>query len=102
MSAPAPDMRWVIVHVPGPAWQPGRAPFEQPGVAGHVGHYGTWLESGKLSMGGPFLDEGGGGMMITAPGVAEDDVRAFAAAVPAVIAGLLTVHVRRWLVGLHA
>ena len=102
MSALAPDMRWVIVHAPGPAWQPGRPPFEQPGIAAHVAHYGTWLESGTLAMGGPFLDADAGGMMITACDVPEDDVRMFAAADPAVAAGLLTVHVRRWLVGMQA
>jgi uncharacterized protein YciI len=102
MSTPAPDIRFIVVHAPGPAWQPGRAPFEQPGVAEHVGHYRAWLASGKLAMGGPFIDADGGGMMITAPGVAEDEVRAFALADPAVAAGLLTANVRRWLVGMQS
>jgi uncharacterized protein YciI len=102
MSAAAPDIRWVVVHAPGPAWQPGRPPFEQPGIGAHVAHYRTWLGNGMLAMGGPFLDADGGGMMITAPDVPEDEVRAFAAADPAVVAGLLMVHVRRWLVGMHA
>jgi len=102
MSNAAPDIRCVVVHAPGPAWQPGRPAFEQPGVAGHVAHYRTWLASGKLAMGGPFIDADGGGMMITAPGVGEDEVRTFARADPAVATGLLTVQVRRWLVGMHA
>jgi len=102
MSAPAPDVRFVVVHAPGPAWQPGRPPFEQPGIAAHVGHYRAWLETGRLAMGGPFIDADGGGMMITAGDATEEEVRAFALADPAVVAGLLTVHVRRWLVGMHA
>jgi len=102
MSAPVPDLRWVVVHAPGPTWQAGLPPFEQPGIAAHVAHYRAWLASGKLAMGGPFLDAGGGGMMITTRDVGEDELRAFAAADPAVVAGLLTLDVRRWLVGMQA
>jgi uncharacterized protein YciI len=102
MSARAPDIRVIVLHAPGPAWQAGKPPFEQPGVGDHVGHYRAWLASGRLAMGGPFLDAAGGGMMICAAGVPEDEARSFALADPAVASGLLTVHVRRWLVGMHA
>jgi uncharacterized protein YciI len=96
-----PPIRFAVMHRPGPAWQPGVSPFEQTGVAEHVGHYRTWLANGKLAMGGPFLDGNGGGMMITVPGLDEDEVRAFALADPAVVSGLLVADVRRWLVGMQ-
>ncbi len=96
------DVRCVIVHAPGPAWQAGKSMFEQPGLDRHVAHYRQWLEQGRLMAGGPFLDAQGGGMMVPQPGVDEDELRAFAAADPAVQSGLLTVTVRPWLLGMKA
>ena len=100
-SAPARDVRLVVLHGAGPAWLPGRSPFEQPGIAEHVAHYRQWLQSGKLALGGPHLDAAGGGMMIPEPGVSEAEVREFAAADPAVKSGLLTFEVRPWLIGMR-
>ena len=98
---PMQDIRYVVFHRPGPAWIPGKTLFEQPGVREHVGHYRQWLESGKLEMGGPHLDAAGGGMMIPVAGVAEEEVRRFAADDPAVLGGTLVVDVRPWLVGMR-
>lgn len=95
------DIRHVVFHRPGPAWQPGRSLFEQPGVRGHVAHYRQWLEAGKLTLGGPHLDEAGGGMMIPAAGLDADEVRRFAEADPAVLDGTLVVEVRPWLIGMQ-
>lgn len=100
-GAPTRDVRLVVLHRPGPAWLPGRSPFEQPGIGEHVAHYRQWLQSGKLALGGPHLDAAGGGMMIPEAGVGEDEVRAFAAADPAVRGGLLTFEVRPWLIGMR-
>ena len=47
-----------------------------------------------------FLDDAGGGMMIPAPGLSEAEIVAFANADPAVAAGLLTVQVREWMIGM--
>lgn len=95
------DIRYVVLHAPGPAWKPG-VPFSaQDGVQGHVGHFRELLENGKLHLGGPFLDEQAGGMMIPAEGLSEAEIRAFAQADPAVASGLLTVSVRPWLVGMQ-
>ncbi len=96
---PAPQ--YVVVHAPGPAWAPGVPAMEQEGLPLHVAHYAALLEAGKLVMGGPFLDARSGGMMIAEPGVAEAELRAYAASDPAVVSGLLTFEVRPWLVGLH-
>ena len=93
--------QFVVLHTPGPSWKPGVAAFEQDGLGLHVAHYATLLAADKLVMGGPFLDARSGGIMIAAPGVAEEDLRAFAAEDPAVRSGLLTFEVRPWLADLH-
>lgn len=95
------DVRFVVLHRPGPRWQAGVPLFEQPGLAEHIGHYREWLAQGKLMAGGPYLDDTAGGMMIPEPGVTEDDMRAFALRDPAVVSGLLTAEIRPWLVGMH-
>ena len=94
------DVRYVVLHRPGPAWLPGKSMFEQPGIRAHVEHYRKWLEAGKLQLGGPHLDPAGGGMMIPAQGVQEAEVRAFALADPAVKDGTLIAEVRPWLIGM--
>lgn len=94
------DVRFVVFHRPGPAWQAGKSMFEQPGVREHVAHYRVWLEAGKLQMGGPHLDAEGGGMMVPAAGVTEQEAREFSAADPAVRSGTLTAELRPWLIGM--
>lgn len=94
------DVRYVVLHSPGPAWQADRSVFNQPGIDKHIAHYREWLAAGKLEMGGPYLDTAGGGMMIPIAGVSEDDVRRFANDDPAVKDGILVVQVRPWLVGM--
>ena len=94
------DIRYVVFHRPGAAWQQGKSMFEQPGVREHVAHYRRWLEAGKLAFGGPHLDAGGGGMMVPVAGIPEDEVRHFASEDPAVADGTLVAEVRPWLVGM--
>jgi len=96
------DVRFVVFHKPGPKWLPGKTLSEQPGVMDHIGHYKKLLEARKLALGGPHLDEAGGGMMIPAAGVNESEIVAFAAEDPAVRSGLLTFEVRAWLIGMRA
>lgn len=97
-----PDIRHVVFHQPGPAWVAGLGLSEQPGLRAHVAHYRTWLEAGKLALGGPHLDDAGGGMMIPSAGVSEAEIREFALKDPAVLDGTLTVAVRPWLIGMSA
>jgi uncharacterized protein YciI len=94
------DIRYLVLHAPGPQWKPGRPFLEQEGVQDHVAHYRQWLADGKLALGGPFLDEHAGGMMIPVEGLSEAQITEFAQADPAVQSGLLRVAVRPWLVGM--
>lgn len=97
---PMKDIRFVIVHTPGPNWDPGKSLFDQVGVQEHVNHYRKLQAAGKLALGGPFLDEAGGGMMIPEPGVTKEELDEFAQADPAVRSGLLKAQVRPWLIGM--
>jgi uncharacterized protein YciI len=96
------DIRYAVLHSPGPNWVSGKSLFEQPGVKEHAEHYRKLLAEGKLILGGPFLDERGGGMMIPAAGVTEAEIRSLATEDPAVKSGLLLVEVRPWLIGMSA
>jgi len=102
-SRPAPerDIRFVVIHHPGPKWVEGKSIFEQPGLEAHIEHYRKLLAEGKLMVGGPFLDDDGGGMMIPEPGTSREEIATFAEADPAVRSGLLTFEVRPWLVGMR-
>lgn len=95
------DVRFIVVHKPGPAWLRDRSPFEQPGMQDHVAHYRQWQAQGRLTLGGPFLDGAAGGMMVPEPGLSEAEVQAFAQADPAVKSGVLTFEVRPWLIGMR-
>jgi uncharacterized protein YciI len=95
------DMRHVVFHQPGPKWDSALPFFEQEGVQEHVGHYRALHAEGKLEMGGPFLDATSGGMMITAQGVDDAEIAAFAEADPAVRSGLLIAVVRPWMLGMR-
>ena len=94
------DIRFVLMHSPGPRWKAGVSVVEQPGIAQHIEHFRALLESGKLEMGGPFLDDAAGGMMIPTAGISELEIAEFAHADPAVVTGLLRVEIRRWMIGM--
>ena len=94
------DIRYVVFHTPGPNWKPGVPVFQQEGLQAHVQYFHGLLDSGKLVLGGPFLDEAAGGMMIPEPGLTRQDIEAFAMADPTVVSGLLRASVREWLVGM--
>ena len=57
-------IRYVAFHRPGPKWQAGVDFREQEGVGEHVQHYLKLHEHGKLELGGPFLLQDAGGMMV--------------------------------------
>lgn len=88
------DIRFVVIHKPGPNWKPGVPAFEQVGLQQHVEHYRQLLDACKLVLGGPFVDDASGGMMIPEPGVSEDEMRNFATADSAVMSGLLQFELR--------
>ena len=95
-----PHVRFVVIHRPGPAWQPGVDFREQPGVMEHVGHYAGLHADGKLELGGPFLTDDAGGMMVATSDVSEEELAAFAGSDPAVASGLLEFEVRPWYVAM--
>lgn len=99
-AQPARDVRYVVLHRPGPAWVAGKPLFEQAGLAEHIAHYRQWQQQGKLVLGGPYMDATAGGMMIPEAGLSETEVREFAAADPAVKSGLLLAEVRPWMIGM--
>ena len=102
MSNPTPSrVRYVVIHKPGPAWQYGLDFREQAGVGQHVQHYLKLHEQGKLELGGPFLLQDAGGMMVATRDVSEAELKAFAASDPAVQAGLLIYEVRPWLTAME-
>ena len=96
-----PELRYVVVHKPGPNWKPEVSAFEQPGLQAHVEHFRRLLQEGKLVMGGPFMDGASGGMMVPEAGVSEAEITNFASEDPAVKAGLLVFEVRPWLPALR-
>jgi uncharacterized protein YciI len=100
-ARPARNLHYVVIHRPGPAWEPNKSPFEQPGMQGHVDHYRTLRAEGKLLLGGPFMDKSGGGMMISEAGVSEREISEFAATDPVVKSGVLTFEVRPWMIGMR-
>lgn len=99
-STPRP-VRYVVFHSPGPAWKHGVDFRQQDGVGEHVQHYLKLHEEGKLELGGPFLLQDAGGMMVATKEVSHDELEAFAAADPAVKAGLLVYEIRPWLTAME-
>ena len=89
-------IRQVVFDSPGPGWHAGADFRQQPGVGDHVAHYAKLFAQGKLELGGPFMIEGVGGMMISVPGLSSEELKAFAGEDPAVRSGLLTYAVRPW------
>lgn len=93
------ELKQAVFHSPGPKWQKGVDFHEQPNIMAHVQHYAKLHQEGKLLLGGPFIDQDAGGMMI-ADGVSREELEAFAADDPAVKDGLLTFEVKTWYVAM--
>jgi uncharacterized protein YciI len=94
-------VRYVVFHKPGPKWQHGVDFREQDGVGEHVQHYLKLHKQGKLELGGPFLLQDAGGMIVATRDVSQDELDAFAADDPAVRSGLLIYEVRPWLTAME-
>jgi len=94
-------IRHVVFHKPGPKWEFGVDFREQPGVREHVQHYAKLHAAGKLELGGPFLLQDAGGMMVATKDVSRDELDAFAASDPAVQEGLLVYEIRTWLTAME-
>ena len=94
-------VRYVFFHKPGPKWQHGVDFREQDGVGEHVQHYLKLHKQGKLELGGPFLLQDAGGMIVATKDVSQAELDAFAADDPAVRSGLLIYEVRLWLTAME-
>lgn len=94
-------IHYVVFHRPGPKWQYGVDFREQDGVSEHVQHYLMLHQQGKLELGGPFLLQDAGGMMITTKDVSREEIETFAAADSAIASGLLTYEVRPWMTAMQ-
>ena len=102
MTDPVPrPIRFIVIHKPGPKWQPGIDFREQEGVAEHVQHYRKLYEHRKLALGGLFLLPDMGGMMVTTKEVAQTEIEAFAAEDPAVQSELLIYEVIPWMTAME-
>ncbi|HNU11772.1 MAG TPA: hypothetical protein PKJ45_10505 [Rubrivivax sp.] len=89
---------FVILHSPGPAWEPGLPLTQQLGVREHEAHYAELARQGLVVMGGPFADATGGGLMIFRAGLDEDTLRMHALTDPAVESGLLQFEILPWVI----
>ncbi len=49
------DIRYLVIHSPGPKWLAEKSFFEQPGLDLHIAHYRKLLDAGNLMAGGPSL-----------------------------------------------
>lgn len=96
-----PEIRFVVIHQPGPRWQAALGLMEQEGLQDHIDHYRAFLADGRLEAGGPFVDSSGG-MMVARAGVPREVVQAHAEADPAVQSGLLTFTVHPWMRAMQA
>ena len=96
------DRHLVVIHSPGPSWEPGLPLMQQTGIQEHRTHYAQLLEQGVLMMSEPFLDSADNGIMICKAGTDEDMLRMHALTDPAVETGLLQFEIRPWLPALKA
>jgi uncharacterized protein len=91
-----PQIYYVLFHTPGPTWKDGTDFREQPGVLDHVNYMAGFMENNMLAIGGPFLDNTGGMMVLKAD--SQEEAESIANADPSVHAGLLKVTVKPWYV----
>ena len=96
-----PDPFYVMLHSPGPEWLPGTPFREQPEVGVHIAFMSGLLADGRLALGGPFLDDAGGGMAIVRA-ASLDEARQWAESDDSVRGGLLRVEVRPWMAAMDS
>ncbi len=95
-----PPLYFAVFHQPGPNWAEG-VPFgDQDGVEVHVTYMKEQLQEGNLVLGGPFLDNSGGMMVLRAASL--EAARTIAARDPAVVRRLIQVTVKPWLLVMDA
>jgi uncharacterized protein YciI len=97
-TAAGPPTYFVLSHTPGRIWDHGKAFRNQPGIDQHVAYWSGYADKGQIVLGGPFLDNSGGMMILDVP--TPEAAHAMAEADPTVKSSLLAVTVRPWLAAL--
>lgn len=100
MAQQNPPVYFVLLHTPGPTWDPSLGFREQPGVDQHIQYMAGIMDGGQLVMGGPFLDDSGGMMIMRAENL--EAAQEVATADPGVQSGLLQVEVKPWMVAMSS
>jgi uncharacterized protein YciI len=90
-----PKRYFVLIHVPGPKWDPTRGFRDQVGIDQHVAYMQDFFDHGALILGGPFFDNSGGMMIFDI--ASADEAQRIADGDPTVKSGLLKVTVKPWL-----
>lgn len=99
MSNQEPPVYFVLFHTPGEKWTANVSFREQPGVMEHVQYMARFVQTNQLVIGGPFLDNSGG-MMVMQAGSLEEAER-LAKEDPSVQKGLLNVSVKPWMAAMR-
>jgi uncharacterized protein YciI len=97
---PKAPRRYVIFHRPGPGWVPRRHVLEQPGVGEHFGYLAAACKAGKIDMAGPFLVDGGGGMIIMSSASTAVEAQRLVEEDPGIRSGLILAEICEWLITL--
>lgn len=100
MSDQKPPVYFVLFHTPGEKWAANVSFREQPGVMEHVQYMAGFVQSNRLVMGGPFLDDSGGMMVMKAESL--EEAERLAHADPSVQEGLLKVSVKPWMAAMRS
>ena len=89
-----PQKTYAFIYAPGPQWLAGR-PMTEQNLGAHRAYMAELYAQGRVLLGGPFLDDAGGGIaLLRAKG--RDEATALLAADPAIREGVFTGVVRRW------
>jgi uncharacterized protein YciI/ketosteroid isomerase-like protein len=93
-SEVGPQKTYAFIYAPGPQWLAGR-PVTEQNLGTHRAYMAELYARGRVLLGGPFLDDAGGGIaLLRAKG--RDEATALLAADPAIREGVFTGVVRRW------
>ena len=93
-SEVGPQKTYAFIYAPGPQWLAGR-PVTEQNLGAHRAYMADLYARGRVLLGGPFLDDAGGGVaLVRAKG--RDEATALLAADPAIREGVFTGVVRRW------
>ena len=91
-----PAVYHVVLYSPGVSWDERISFHDQVGAQEHLAYLSLLKRRGVLAMGGPYLDDSGG--LVVLQGLSPDQARLLAYSDPAVRHGLLQAEIRPWLV----